>query len=251
MSAGKEYRVRIWKGRTPAGEDYQGEPDEIVTVEEETPAVWQDDPHYHSGGIGIDIHPEDAPATLGVYTSDSVHSPPGYDDHVEMDYWDGPVEQGLTWPGNHDYPPFGCEVWGRVMFFVEADYDDHVWWSARPERSDVTSVTTEEDFPKMTISPFTEVPDRTEKRTDPGNENNEIQQFCVEPGCGWTDYWDGGSAANDPAIDHLQENPDHTVSSGVAEFYTEFYELQRDGDLDVTREMVEEEREAQEGSGDD
>lgn len=124
-----EYRVRIWKGSPDVGEKSDqaawGEPDEIVTVSEETPHVWQDDPRYRSPTIGLDIHPEDAPATLEVYTSESVRSPPGYDNHVEKGYWDGPMEQGLTYPGDHEIPPFGCEVWGRVMFFVkEADLDE-------------------------------------------------------------------------------------------------------------------------------
>lgn len=113
------YRIRIWKGRNPDGDDYTGEPDEVVTVQEGTPHVWQDDPNYHSPPIGIDIHPDDCPATLNVYTSESVRSPPGYASHVEEAYWDGPVEQGLPFPENHDAPPFGCEVWGRVMFYVE------------------------------------------------------------------------------------------------------------------------------------
>lgn len=115
-----QYRVRIWKGRNPDGEDYQGEPDEVVTVTEETTNVWQDDPRFDSGPIGLDVHPEDCPATLRVYTSDSVRSPPGIDSHVDEGYWDGPMEQGLPWPADHDSPPFGCEVWGRVLFFVEA-----------------------------------------------------------------------------------------------------------------------------------
>jgi|AntDeeMetagen681_2_1112603.scaffolds.fasta_scaffold09465_5 hypothetical protein len=118
---GDQYRVRVWKGRNPDGEDYQGDPDEIVTVSAETPFVWQEDPHYHSPSIGIDLHPEDAPATLNVYTSDSVRSPPGYDSHVETGYWNGPMEQGFSYPEDHEYPPFGCEVWGRVMFFVEPE----------------------------------------------------------------------------------------------------------------------------------
>lgn len=116
-----QYRIRIWKGRNPDGEDYQGEPDEIVTVSAETVHVWQDDPHYHSPPVAFDVHPDDCPATLNVYTSESVRSPPGYDNHVETGYWDGPMERGLAYSANHDFPPFGCEVWGRVMFFVEPE----------------------------------------------------------------------------------------------------------------------------------
>lgn len=115
-----EYRIRIWKGRNPDGEDYQGEPDEVVTVTAEDPVLWQDDPHYHSPPIGIDIHPDDGPATLEVYTSDSVHpADPRYsENYVDESYWDGPMERGLSYPGDHDYRPFGCEIWGRVLFYV-------------------------------------------------------------------------------------------------------------------------------------
>lgn len=111
-----QYRVRIWKGRNPDGEDYQGEPDEVVTVTEDEPHIWQDDPYYHSPPIGLDIHPDDGPATLNVYTNDSVREPSPRD----ISAWNGPMERGLPHPEAHDYPPFGCEVWGRVMFVVEA-----------------------------------------------------------------------------------------------------------------------------------
>lgn len=109
-------RVRIWRGRY---DEYPDDPDEIVPVEPETPHVWQANPRYHSPPLGIDVHPADGPATLNIYTSDSVRSPPGYDSHVERSYWDGPVERGLPFPADHDYPPYGCELWDRVMFFVE------------------------------------------------------------------------------------------------------------------------------------
>lgn len=111
------YRVRIWHGTNP---DTDAEPDEVIEVPAETTHVWQDDPHFHSPPLDIDIHPDDAPATLGIFTSESVRSPPGYDNHVETSYWQGPVEQGLAFPG----PAFGCEVWGRVMFFVEPGDDN-------------------------------------------------------------------------------------------------------------------------------
>lgn len=110
------YRIRIWKGR----DNYQEPPDEVIEVNGETPYVWQDNPHYHSPPLGFDIHPDDCPATLNVYTSDSVRSPPGYDSHVETAYWGRPIERGLSFPEDHEYPPFGCKVWGRVMFFVES-----------------------------------------------------------------------------------------------------------------------------------
>lgn len=114
---GATYRVRIWRGRY---DEYPDEPDETVEIPENTVHVWQNDPHFHQA-VALDLHPEDTPATLNVYTSESVRSPPGYDSHVELGYWDGPIERGLTFDSARydEYPPFGCEVGGRVMFYVE------------------------------------------------------------------------------------------------------------------------------------
>ncbi len=111
------YRIRIWHDYY---DDYPDEPDETVSVEAESPHVWQDDPYY-SGKGAFDIHPDDAPATLYIYTNDSVREPPVYDNHVETAAWDGPIEQGLPFDPERydDYPPFGCEVWGRILFWVE------------------------------------------------------------------------------------------------------------------------------------
>lgn len=119
--SGNMYRVRIWDGYY---DGYPDGPDTTVTVESETPHVWIKDPHTTFRGA-FDIHPDDAPATLNIYTSDSVRPPPGYDNHVETGYWNGPVERGLPFDPERydDYPPFGCEVWGRVMFFIEEGLD--------------------------------------------------------------------------------------------------------------------------------
>lgn len=118
------YRIRLWMGRNPDGDDYQGEPDATIRVEGQTPYLWQDDPHFHSPPMGMDIHPEDCPATLEVFTSDSVHpADPRYKDsgYVDESYWNGPMERGLYYPADHDYSPFGCEIWGRVLFYVKPD----------------------------------------------------------------------------------------------------------------------------------
>ena len=114
------YRVRIWHSYY---DEYPDEPDETVEVEAEAPYLWKDDPYFDSGSCAFDIHPDDAPATLEIYTSESVRSPPGYDNHVETAYWNGPVERGLPFdPERYDgYPPFGCEVWGRVLFYVKPE----------------------------------------------------------------------------------------------------------------------------------
>lgn len=111
------YRIRIWHKYY---EEYPDEPDEVVTVEEGDPHVWKDDPWFDSGATAFDIHPEDAPATLSIYTNDSVRPAP-VGDHVDTAAWDGPIERGLSFrsEGRGSLQPFGCQVWGRVLFVVE------------------------------------------------------------------------------------------------------------------------------------
>lgn len=111
------HRIRIWNGYY---DEYPDKPDETITVEAEHAHLWQDDPWY-SGKGAFDIHPEDAPATLYIYTNDSVREPYVEDGRFEKSQWDGPIERGLPFdPDSYDeYPPFGCEVWGRVLFWVE------------------------------------------------------------------------------------------------------------------------------------
>ena len=114
-------RIRIWHAFY---DEYPDEPDEVVEVSEETPHLWQDDPWFESGPCALDIHPDDAPATLYIYTNDSVRKPPIPDNHVDG-VWGTPVERGLPFDPERydDHPPFGCELWGRVLFFVETDGD--------------------------------------------------------------------------------------------------------------------------------
>lgn len=109
-----EIKVRVWHGRY---ETYPDQPDETITLPLDENVLWQDDPWYDSGPIAFDIHPEDAPATLYIYTNDSVRPP--HKDDVGM--WSDPVERGLPFdPDRYDkYPPFGCEIWGRVLLRVE------------------------------------------------------------------------------------------------------------------------------------
>lgn len=97
--------------------------DEVIPVQPGTPFVWKSDPLYHSPSLSIGIHPDDRPAHLGVYTSESVRSPPGYESHVERGYWNGPIEQGLAYD-SEEVPLFGCEIWGRIMFYIEIDSGD-------------------------------------------------------------------------------------------------------------------------------
>jgi hypothetical protein len=128
MSDGTEaetIRVQVYETREEVDNWEDTEPRHTVPVEPETPFVFVDDPHYHSVSLGLSIHPDDRPAELGVYTSDSVHDPPGYENHVETGYWDGPMERGLRFTSPEgEVRPFGCELWGRVMFFVEPLEDE-------------------------------------------------------------------------------------------------------------------------------
>jgi hypothetical protein len=62
-------------------------------------------------------------------------------------------------------------------------------------------------------------------------------QYCVEPGCNYTERWPGGSAADDPAVDHLVKNPDHTVRSGAHLGHLRLMKLQQQGKMDHSRDV--------------
>lgn len=68
----------------------------------------------HHGTYAFDIPDESRPATLHVHTNDSYHS--GED-------WGRAVERGLTFHKPDDLDPFGCELWGRVLMWVEVPDD--------------------------------------------------------------------------------------------------------------------------------
>lgn len=57
-----------------------------------------------------------------------------------------------------------------------------------------------------------------------------IYQYCTHSGCYWVQMWEGGSAANDPAIDHLKSNSNHTVRSGVNDEHKQKFEAQASGE---------------------
>jgi hypothetical protein len=116
--AQNQVRIRIWHKYY---DEYPDEPDETVTVEYDDPHLWQDDPWFDSGPTAFDVHPDDAPATLYIYTNDSVRAPPVQENHIDTAEWGRPIERGLPFDPERydDYPPFGCEVWGRVLFLVE------------------------------------------------------------------------------------------------------------------------------------
>jgi hypothetical protein len=62
-----------------------------------------------------------------------------------------------------------------------------------------------------------------------------IYQYCVEPGCDYTQKWQGGPAGDDPALKHLKKNHDHTVRSGVHIGHLRLMKLQEQGKMDHDR----------------
>lgn len=114
-------RVRIWHGRY---DDYPDHPDEMVELTPGEPGLWQDDPWYDSGPVAFDIHPDDTPATLYIYTNDSVRAPPVSGSRVDTAEWGRAIERGLEFDAERydEHPPFGCEVWGRVLFMAEKGF---------------------------------------------------------------------------------------------------------------------------------
>lgn len=61
-----------------------------------------------------------------------------------------------------------------------------------------------------------------------------LYEVCLADGCTWAASWPGGSAADDPAIGHLQSHPDHTVRGGATDTHWDAYERQQNGE-NVTR----------------
>lgn len=107
----KAYRVGIWQD----SEDEN--PEEEFVVEGETPFIWQPDPDFESPPLGIDIHPDDREATLKIYTSEKARRPPRYDNDIDLDFWNGPVGEGVTF--SEGDTPFWSQFSGRIMFFIE------------------------------------------------------------------------------------------------------------------------------------
>jgi hypothetical protein len=60
-------------------------------------------------------------------------------------------------------------------------------------------------------------------------------QYCVEPGCCWTAKWEGGPAADDPALSHLKQHTNHTVRSGAHLGHFRLMKLQQQGKMDHSR----------------
>jgi hypothetical protein len=72
--------------------------------------VLADDVANHSTYAFL-VPDESRPATLNVHTNPNAHDPTD---------WNDAAEGGLAYLSADDRPPYKCEMWGRVMFWVEA-----------------------------------------------------------------------------------------------------------------------------------
>lgn len=111
--------VKLYHDRRDDYSDVEPDQERDIEVTEDQhvrrPALAEDfwdeaeNPHNHKY-YAIDVECEE-PVTLYVHTNDSLHSPAD---------WGRPVEGGLIFDPEDDYPPFGVEMWGRVCMWVKA-----------------------------------------------------------------------------------------------------------------------------------
>lgn len=114
--------VKVWEG--PRWNSYdeilEGEPDEyeMPVVETEFGRNYEakDDDRVNLA-TEIENHRKyafdvetDEKVKLRVHTNDSYHNP---------EDWSDPIEGGLIYSPDDDYPPFKTEIWGRIMMWVE------------------------------------------------------------------------------------------------------------------------------------
>jgi len=91
---------------SPAETDYG----RVFEVPSEKRVVLSDEIEHH-GTYAFDVDTEQK-TVLNVHTNDSYHN---------NEDWGKPIERGLLFDGKTDAEPFGCELWGRTMFWVEQD----------------------------------------------------------------------------------------------------------------------------------
>ncbi|MFC6720949.1 hypothetical protein ACFQGT_00175 [Natrialbaceae archaeon GCM10025810] len=94
----------------PVAETEFGRPHELTDNEQ----VQLAESIEHHGTYAFEIPNEERPATLNVHTNDSYHDPTE---------WGKPVERGLTFTEPDDREPYQCEMWGRIMMWVERTED--------------------------------------------------------------------------------------------------------------------------------
>ena len=56
-----------------------------------------------------------------------------------------------------------------------------------------------------------------------------LYQYCIHDECTWTAQWDGGSATDDPATEHLLTHPGHVIRGGANALHSQHYYQQRNG----------------------
>lgn len=89
--------------------DYARDPPRRVYYATETHLVSDRIDHYQKYLIDVET---DTDVILNVHVNDSYH---------DRDDWSKPIERGLTFPADNDYPPYECEMGGRIiMWCVEA-----------------------------------------------------------------------------------------------------------------------------------
>lgn len=116
--------VKVWSGNQYADYDeiLDEEPDvyEMQSVKTEfgklhevsdEERVTLADSIEHHGTYAFDVE-HDERVKLNVHANDSYHNP---------EDWGKPIERGLLFNPEDDYPPFKCEIWGRIMMWVEED----------------------------------------------------------------------------------------------------------------------------------
>lgn len=94
-----EYELPI--ANTEFGKYWELDDDERV--------VLTDDIDHH-GTYAFDVPADSRPVTLNVHTNDSYH---------DEEDWGQPAERGLDFLEEHDLEPFQCEMWGRIMMWVD------------------------------------------------------------------------------------------------------------------------------------
>jgi hypothetical protein len=114
--------IKLWHERHDDYTDVEPDQTKEIEVTEEnqvygtrTPPIASNAEVWHESyeinnhkyyAISLDC---DSEATLFIHTSDSVHGKS----------WSKAVEGGLHLPKEHEYDPYGCDMWGKVCMWVK------------------------------------------------------------------------------------------------------------------------------------
>lgn len=110
-------RVQIWSDDQDANNNAA---DDVITATPGEAVLWRDAVENTSNSVKIAVHPDDTPATVEVYTSESLHpaTETFEQGRVNGEYWDGPLEYGLTYTTDEEPQPVTVEVSEQVLFLV-------------------------------------------------------------------------------------------------------------------------------------